>query len=81
MSQLLESNNGQKIGNKNRLLNTNESEGYSGGAPVCGSEFSLDYAANCPLMWLCFYNYERKVWDQMIIEIPSCSESYNSRLL
>ena len=27
-------------------------------ALVCGSEFSLDYAANCPLMHLCFYNYE-----------------------
>ena len=50
-------------------------------ALVCGSEFSLDYAANCPLMWLCFYNSERKLWDQMIFEIPSCSESYNSRLL
>ena len=50
-------------------------------ALVCGSEFSLDYAANCPLMHLCFYNYERKVWDQMIYEIPSFSESYKSRLL
>lgn len=59
----------------------NELEGYSGGGTGLWSEFSLGYAANCPLMHLCFYNYERKVWHYLIFEIPSCSKSYNSRLL